>query len=134
MRIAVGDLLPEERSGFHEQKGDRRAYTRAWDNCAVKGGQTKEALRRHNRQSRAEQRYLRVGPDRLDFTPKLERMFASDIGEVLRGLEVLFLVQVNTTHKTAGFDQVWNLECRFKTRPLRIQVEVAPAVLEQGLR
>src|ERR1700745_1032757 len=89
--ITVGNLLPEQRSGLQEQKGHRRARTCARDST-VEGWQTKEALRRHHRHPRAEQRHLRVSPDRLELTAKLECMFAADVGQVFCRLEVLFIV------------------------------------------
>ena len=103
--IARRNLLAKQRPWLQEEKGHGRAGTRARDAVCrgrIEWENAEETLRGEHPEAGAEQCHLCVGPDRLDLTAKLEGMVAADVGQVIRRLEVLFFVEVNTAHKAAG--------------------------------
>src|SRR5580692_12972625 len=125
----LGNLLAEIGSGLQKQKLYRSAGA---ERRGVERRHTEETLRSENASSRCEESRLCADPHGLKISAKLERMFASYVGEIFGGLEMLLAVVGYAALDAAGIKEVGDQERRLKPGAYGIEVEGSAAKAEDG--
>ena len=126
------NLLAEERARLQKQKLNGSSRAEGW---GIEGWPcSKEALRRKNAGARSEECGLRRDPHRFEFPAKLERMIATDVSQVFRGLEMLLAVVVDAALDASRTKKVGNQDRGLKPRSHGIKMESSSPEIQHTFR